>query len=243
MINNYSFGTIEQYDQRDFRIWNDIIEDTPSKFVDKQIQYNQDLVHKNSCFLHWPCGAISDLTWYKFTTEQLQDMIEFCYLQKWANPEWGWYFNEAVKYVSKYVNTHILKWEQKAIYYRIPYTQYNDILSKWHSIITWFNVRSGWRNDKEDDWILNNSTWEYGTIFNWHCIRISSIGNRISVIDNYLNRKGYRNIYEIDDLNKQVEEWTFFTNWYIFCLKENVVDWYEGMTVKQKISKLKNRWL
>jgi len=86
--NQIKCGTVEKYSNDDFKIWNDIIEETPKTFWIDQIQYNQNLVHSNSCFLHWPAGAISDLLWYKWKTDELKTMVDYCWKQEWADPEW-----------------------------------------------------------------------------------------------------------------------------------------------------------
>ena len=231
-------GTVEKYSQQDFRIFNDIIEETPMSFWDNKIQYNQNLIHPNSCFIHWPIGAISDLFGYKWKPWEIKEMVEYSWTTEWADPSWWWYFADAVKYVSKQA---ILK-GLNVIYYRMPAKDYLELLKRWYSVITGFNVSKEWFSDKQDDWILNHSWGKYWKPSNWHCIRLTQKEGKIYAIDNYLNKNWYTNIYQIQDIQWMVDDWTFFQCWYIYCHYQSwVLDWYQGMTLAQKIAKLKAR--
>jgi hypothetical protein len=234
-----SAGLKEVYDQRDYRIFNDIIEPARYSFWDKKMEYNQDKVHRNSCFIHWFVWALTDLTWYVFAVDEIKKLVDEAWTTDWADESWGWYFQQAGKFVVKKFNE---KWIKNISYYRVSYWEYKKLLELGYSIVVWFNVSREIMRDKEDDGILNHSWWAYWTTTNWHCVRISMNSWKVYVIDNYVWKNNYKNIYEIKDIEAECKQWNFFTCWYIFVIKEKWVrDWYEGLTTDMKVVKLRAR--
>ena len=226
----------EWYSYDDYVLYNDILEQAPSNFWFNQKQYNQNLVHRNSCFIHWPAWALSDLLWINWFTEELEDMTLEAFDESWADPSWWWYFQPAVKFVAEKARAKGFNiW-----YYRIPYWDWESALNRGYSIVTWYKISKEQKADKKDDWILNFSTWDYWPTKGGHCIRLTKLRWSVVVVDNYYKVTDF-NTYKVSDIIKQVKEWNFFTCWYIYVMKEAVRDWYQGMTVKQKIEKLRNR--
>jgi len=232
-----SASLIEHYDDKDWIYYNDIIE-TPSLNFEKsgQIQYNQKEVHKNSCFLHWPMWAISDLTWYEFTLEERKHLVSEAWKTEWASPEYWGYFNEACKFIVKWWNENKASKEQWISYYRIWKQDREKALNKGYSIVIWYYTNRWFSKDKQDDWVINNSV-EHEWKNNWHCVRwwrLVRVENTL-MIDNYKWVVDH-NIVEIEEITTE-----YFWSWYIFVLKEDVRDWYEWLSVEDKIKKLKNR--
>ena len=234
--------TKEHYNKEDWVFKNNIIE-TPSKnFLSENIMYDQKDIHKNCCFLHWPFWVISDITWYRFTNEERQALVDFAWTTPYADPKWWWYFWYWVKSAIDLFNSkYSKKWE------RLESERFNmkdfwqQFIDKDYSIIIWYKNTKKLVQDKRDDWILNFSWWEYHWTdeWVWHCTRMTDIEDENKIINNY----GWysNNIFWIDDYEKQIDNWMFFENWYVLLLKDWTKDWTEWFTLEQNEEFLKNR--
>jgi len=229
-----SSATIEQYSEKDWIYYNDIIE-TPSLNFENtwKIQYNQKEVHKNSCFLHAPFTALTALTGYKFTLEERKDIVEQAFATEWADPSYWGYFNESCEFLAKWYNENKSSKEQHIWFYRLWKDKLQKAYNKWYLVIEWYEVQQWQRDDWNDDWIYNKSWGEYWKKHWWHLICKWKIDWKVCIIDNYPWEK--TNIIE--------DWWTLkmFINGYIFVIKEDVKDWYQWLLVEDKIKKLKNR--
>lgn len=233
-------ATKEHYSDKDFTWLNDVIE-TPSKnFKNTWIEYNQKEVHKNSCFLHWPFWAVSDITGYKFTLEERKALTEQAWKTEWADPSYGGYFNEWVKHIIKYYNENVASKDQWLSYFRLPVNKWDDFMDKGYSVVCGYFTDKNLRSDKYDDWVINFSKWDYDKWGYWHCTRIFKDNWKYKIINNYAWVSNF-NIYEVEDIMKLKDKGIFFRNWYVIMLKEDVKDWYQWLDIEDKITKLKNR--
>ena len=237
--------TLEKYDDRDFiRKW-DIIE-TPSKnFLSEKITYDQNDIHKNSCFVHWPFWCISDITWYRFTDEERKAVVDYAWTTPFADPEWWWYLSHWMKWAVNAYNRKFIK-KHKLIYYRIPIQDFDKFLDKWYSINCGYHTSREFSRDKLDDWIINFSWWKFAPWEWWHCVRMFKQDWKYKIVNNYPSTSKY-NIFEIENPIELFESWIMFQYWYVTQIKEksvewwDVKDWYEGLSLKDKVKKLNNR--
>jgi len=233
-------ATKEQYNDKDFIWLNDIIE-TPSKnFLNTGIAYNQKEVHKNSCFLHWPFWAVSDITGYEFTLEERKALTEQAWSSEYADPAWWGYFDYWVKSVCNLYNENHASPSQELSYYRLSFPQWEKFLDKGYSLVCGYFTSKDLRSDKYDDWIINFSKWDYNKSGYWHCVRMFKENWKIKIINNYEWVSSF-NIYEIEDIKALKDKWIFFRNAYAIVIKEDVKDWYQGLDIEDKKRKLKDR--
>jgi len=212
---------------------------TKEHYSDKDF-INQKEVHKNSCFLHWPFWAVSDITGHKFTLEERKALTEQAWDTEWADPSYWGYFNEWIKHVCKYYNEKIASPSQRLSYYRLSYPQWEKFLDKGYSLVCGYFTSKAFNSDKYDDWIINFSKWDYSKSGYWHCVRMFKEDWKIKIINNYDWVSNF-NIYEIEDVKALKEKWIFFKNAYAILIKEPVLDWWEWLTVEDKIARLKKR--
>lgn len=229
--------SIEQYSDKDWNWKWDLIEKPSKNFLNTwKTEYNQNEVHKSSCYAHWPFTAITAITGYEFSLEERKKIVDECWTKDWADPtRWG-KFQESVNFMCQYVNKNWILWkDQKLDYYRVPNRQWDEALAKWYLIVTGYIVEQWNRADRADDWEYNNSQWKYWKKYWWHCICLWRIDWKDYVIDNYKWRRD-NNIVE------WYESLEMYTNWYIFVIKEEWVrDWYEGLDLDWKLKKLSQR--
>jgi len=227
-----SSATIESYGDKDWIYYNDIIEKPSCNFENTlKIQYNQKEVHKRSCFLHAPFTALTALTWYKFTLEERKAIVGQAFDTEWADESYWGYFKESCKFLAKWYNENKVSKDQHIWYYRIWKDKFEKALNKWYLIISGYTVEQGQRADWNDDWIYNNSWGEYWKDYWGHCICVWNVDWKRSIIDNY----------PWDKTNVIEDWWTLkmFKNWYIFVIKEDVRDGFEGLSVEDKKAKLR----
>jgi len=232
--------TIEKYNDKDWEYLWDIIE-TPSKnFLNTNIQYNQREIHKNCCFLHWPMWVISDITWYRFTDKERQDLVDFAWTTPYADPAWWGYLSYWMKWAIENYNKNHWSKEHFLEYYRIPVYKFKDFLDKWYSVNCGYHTSDAFNKDKYDDWIINFSWWKYKP-WKWgHCVRMFKQDWKYKIVNNY-DWVSKSNIFEIENPDELFKSWILFTNWYVVVLKDWTKDWYEGLSLKDKENKLRNR--
>jgi len=226
--------SVEQYSDFDFKRLDDIIEKPSCNFLNTwKIQYNQDEVHKSSCFAHWPFTAISALTGYKFTLEERKAIVEEAWTKDWADPAWGWKFVNSCQFIAKWYNKNRAKSWQWLEFYRIPKSRFKDFNDKGYLVVTWYIVEQWNAADRNDDWIYNNSKWWYWKEYWGHCICKWIIDWKDVIVDNYAWKR-----VNIIEWYEALKEYQF---WYVFMLKEDVKDWYQWLSLEDKEKKLRNR--
>jgi len=180
------------------------------------IQYSQDEVSPVSCTLHGAMGAYSDLTGYKFTLEQRNEIWGLA-VKAGADPDVGWWIDSAVNLVRNWVNEHLLF---KVKTYRIEL----DSEDFWMALAMGYSVVSGFRGNAamlkdRTDGILDGLT--FGKTYWGHCLRVAySVGDAEDlVIDNYPSGKYNTFKVPMENWRKLVENGIFFNSGYIFLKK------------------------
>jgi hypothetical protein len=185
-------------------------------FWSHQIQYNQLDVHPMSCTIFAAAGAISDLTGYRFSHDEMRLMVNEA--KQYGFSDDGWYVYAAIDFVRKW-------WRRARSARMASYLigmnseTFADVLQKGYSVVTGYRGNSQYNDDVAADGVLDNieiSRTTYG-----HAMRI--VRDKLQpnyarlVVDNYA---GYHrhNLYRIklQDMPKLVEKGIFFDNGYIF---------------------------
>ncbi len=232
--------TKEHYNKEDWIYRNDIIETPSLNFLSNKIMYNQKDIHKNCCFLHWPFWTISDITWYRFTNEERQALVDFAWTTPYADPEWWGYLSYWMKWaIENYNKNHWTK-EHWLEYYQIPVNKFEQFMDKGYSIDCGYHTSKDFSQDKYDDWEINFSGWDYTPWKWWHCVRMFKKDWKIKIVNNYPSTSNF-NIFEIEDIMDLYRKWILFANWYVVMIKDGTKDWYEWLSLEDKIEKLRNR--
>lgn len=179
------------------------------------------------CTLYSAFGAVSDLFNYEWTQKEIDEMIEESY-NRWRT-KWEWWFiKSAVDLVADYWNEHHSDlW--KVVYYRVSLydTELIDkILTKNYTLCSWYRGNQKYNNDRDDNWILNWTTfWNatYGHAVSW----IGREGKRF-IKDSYKGRnKNWRftNIYEVEnEPSKLVSGLCFYDSAYVYTKVDNLAE-------------------
>lgn len=197
------------------------------------VEYNQKEVDAYSCSIHWAMTCATALTRYEFSLEERKELWIQA-LKVWAKSKVGWTVQWAMKLVSRYMNDI---WYD-ITYWRLAYWDFMEALNLWYCISTWYRVMEWFKEDRLDDWVINMSQWDYDNFKWWHCIAITLVNNEVVVVDNYKWRK--YNIFAVEDIVEMCKKRIFFSNGYFYSWKEQL-HWYQWLTLKQKIEKLRNR--
>ena len=143
-IKNGYFGAIEKYNDQDYLLAGsefniDEIINLQKNFWNFKITYCQKNINNSMCTIIAGCGILSNIFWYKFSKEELLELVE---LAKKENPPFqdgvGWYIYKAVDLVRNYRNQ---KHPDKQV---ITYRLKNDsdlfwkLLKKGYMLQTWF---------------------------------------------------------------------------------------------------------
>jgi hypothetical protein len=221
-ISELKYGIIsEQVNETDYLIGGDIvIPPAPRKFLDTSIEYKQDEINPYSCTIHGAIGAYSDLTGYLFTLEERKIIWQEA-IKLGANPQLGWYINNAVDLVRNWIN---LNFNTKIISYRVTNNDYDfrSALANGYSIITGYRGNNNYNLDKNDG-VLNQLNLTGDSTYG-HCIRITQIDGEY-VIDNYF---GKVNRYKIEHFKELVDNKVFFIYGYFFIIQD------ENSIIKRK---------
>lgn len=213
--------------ENDFLLWNidektleDYLENT--KEDNPKIFYNQAALTRtrNACTLFWSFWAISDLTWYKFSQEEILEICDIAEAKYgWKEASWG-YIYKAVDCVRNYWNEK--NPEKEVVSFRVNLRDSKDLdiikklYEKKKTLVIWYRTTIEHFKDSQDNWVLDNtcflSCWAKAT---WgHCIRYNHSQN----IDNYEWRKKY-NSYENNQLVWLANEWTYYPSVYVYFYK------------------------
>jgi len=213
----YEYAGIE-FDEnpRDWIIGNNTVE-IPENTNTTRYEYNQagQRRTRNACGIYAPLGAISDLTGYKFTTEEILDCVNL------AEAEYGWKEDSGM-YMSKWVdcarNWWNAKFPEKKVYslkFSLWDTYSLDALKKNHSLIVWYRTSREYYNDSQDDGVV---TGENFPKWGGHLTRCEKW---VHILDSYASVKKY-NKYEIDTIFTLRKNWVYFPSAYLFLKYENM---------------------
>lgn len=200
--------------------------------------YNQASTRRTrmACTLYWNIWAVSDLTEYKFSH---QEILEICDIAEkdygWSESR-GWYIFKWVDCVRNYWNNN--NPDKQIVSFRINLKTDTEILNKleWKkTLVIWYRTTREHYVDSQDNWVLDKkcfiSCWAKQL---WgHCIRYNNQEN----IDNYKGHKKY-NAYYNNNLQFLSKEWTYFKYAYVYFYKNDVKD----IIKKSDYDKYLERW-
>lgn len=191
--------------------------------------YNQaNMRDKNNIYLNtrWSCGlfgsmgAISDLTWYEFTKDDILEIQKLAIDKFGLSVPWGMYMSKAVDCLRTWWNAKFP--DNKLITFRT--TIWTDVfleaLEKNHSPVIWYRTSVEYSKDSQDNWIVD---WEdFPNDWGGHLVR-TNFNSEIKIDDNYVWWKPY-NTYTNNKLVKLKEKWVFFPSAYLFLYDTSMTD-------------------
>jgi len=188
---------------------------TSSFLLNGATQYNQKDVSPVSCTVHGAMGAYSDLTGYKFSLDEREEIWQEA-LNRGADPDVGWYINSAVDLVRQWVNANL---PEKVSSYRLRVgsNDFGMAMRLGYSPVVGYRGNQLYNLDKSDG-VLNDT--EFTDTTYGHCIRTNySVGDEFDrMVDNY----PYNNInlYLVPTINwkKLVLNRVFFEHAYIYII-------------------------
>ena len=193
-----------------------------------RFSYNQ---YKNSwsytsCTIFSAVGALSDLTNYEFSYDEIHEIDELSYTRWRIRGQW-WWVQSAYKLGADWWNERHP--DKQVAYYRI--SKYDDdimenCLSKLY-VLGWnLHLTDEYRKDKED-WMID---WtDFWTLTNWHAVGIVNKDNQRSVKDS-----GSIPYYWLK--NKVSKITNFWPNFYIYVLVNDKLEEVKRLNeIKAKI--------
>ena len=187
------------------------------RFEYNQYKYKWSYV---SCTIFGAVWALSDLTNYQFSYDEIKDIDDTSYdnpnythiRRRW---EW-WWTKDAVEHIAKWWNSHpeLVKKYWKVAYYRI--SKYSDsiiedALDKLYTLVWNYHPTSSYNQDKAD-WMLDGA--DFWTQTSWHAVDIIKKEWQRSVKDS--GSVPEKNIYWLKHkLSEITNYWQYF---YIYTL-------------------------
>lgn len=228
---------IEGYDERDYKF-------TSLPKVDKHKPYlelNQasDKFTRSSCVLYSTAWALSDLTWYKFTQEDMVEITELAH-SMWLKKEGWWMFLwNWPKVLKKWWKD---RFHEDLIYYRLDIKKDLDyVLDKWYTVISSYKTTEWYLLDILDNWQIDTiDGFKYR--WWWHAIRIVE---KWKIVDSYKPRP--YNIYTNEHILDFVEKWKWRDYWFIILPKklimQDFIDVDKNHPFYKEIMELKSEWI
>lgn len=234
------YGAKEAYGENDWRLGSilDNLSPAPITFWRHKIQYNQLDVHEMSCTICASAGAISDLTGYRFTNDQLSGLVEEAKQDDFSDSQ-GWYINKAIDLVRKWWKANNPDSDLSSYQIDLKKDKFMEALEKGYSVVTGYSGNSQYDQDVQADGILDMP--EIGNPNYGHAIRLVRDPEKPDyvklVVDNYYGYQKF-NTYRIKkaDFPKLVESQVFFHYGYIYVsdmqrmfkdvVRNNETDWY-----------------
>lgn len=134
-----------------------------------EISYNQNHGdHKSCCTLYAPLTAISHITWYEFSPEEIEDAVKFAETRWYVRMQW-WYTQSWVDSIVKRWNTN--NTDNQMRFFKVVNWQDDDVINtlneKWRPLVSSIRADSEWSRDREaDGWIHGKSFLKKW----WHAI-------------------------------------------------------------------------
>lgn len=223
------WGAKDGWEETDYQLCAGVL-DLPKPrhtFNDNKITYQQTDISNVSCTIHGAIGAISDLTGYKLTDNERQDIWNEA-LANGADPKVGWYVNKAVDITRRWWNQNKpLDFEIVAFSFVTGSEEHRDALLSGYSVVTGYRGNQAYNDDYNADSVLNLTS--FGAPSYGHCIRIVDdlVIKYDDVVDNYPKTRPKTNIYKIPDANMIPlrDNDVFFNTGYVFAIKDDMGDW------------------
>lgn len=234
------YGAREAYGEKDWRLGSILnqLSDAPITFWRHKIQYNQLEVHQTSCTICASAGAISDLTGYRFTYDQLSKLVAEARQDGYCDNE-GWFIHKAIDLVRKWWKANHPDSDLASYQIDLTTSQFIEALEKGYSIVTGYCGNAQYDSDVQADGILDIT--EIGNTTYGHAIRLVKDQEKPDylklVVDNYDGEQKF-NTYRIKkaDFPKLVESQVFFHSGYIYVsemqsmfkdvIRNSATNWY-----------------
>jgi hypothetical protein len=196
---------------------------TSSFLLNGATQYNQKDAGRNSCTIHGAMGAYSDLTGYKFSVEERNEIYQEA-VRRGLDPNVGWYILDAVKLIRDWVNKNC-KDKVNFLRYNVGSADFEKAMSFGYSPILGYRGNALYNKDRDDNGVLDGTEF-INTIYG-HCLRgsyfkghLPTYATRVTQItDNYPYRNTNLYYVPVVNWNKLVINRIFFGTSYILVLQ------------------------
>lgn len=203
----------------DYILTEGLLDALPTLYQQDEIifQYNQwkQKWSEKSCTLFSPVWAISDLMNIEIPLSTIKEWDELSY-SKWRRKGNWRYVAMWVEHICDCYNaSNLAKWHWKVAYYSVDIKDnelVKKILDKRYTICTGYQWNAKYNNDKNDNWVLDGTS--FGSSTYWHAVNtIWSINeNPARIKDNYY----WTSKYNIYDLAHNFSELScFYDRWYV----------------------------
>lgn len=249
--------------KRIYNIWWAILDKKTIKSTDFIFWWDSDLsvklklaINDNKIFTEFN-QALEKITWYMCTIISWLTCINY---NIWTNywiedakiiakrlsddwlfeyDKWG-RLSDAIDYIRNYHNERS---KEKALSFRIKVWSQEHILAWEHNLAVqyWYFTSKAIYDDSQDDWIVE---WVDFPKWYWHAV--SDLWVKTTV--NSYKWKMKRNIYEIKDMKKLVENWVIYSDWYLFIkatypMEKIFKDVPDNIPFASSIKKAKLKWV
>lgn len=187
------------------------------KYKDFEIQYNQKEIHVFSCTIHAAIGALSDLTGYRFTMAERQQLFNLA-MKKGFDVTKGWYTSSAVDLVRNFWNGMFPDKEVVTFRVDVGGEEFFQAIDNDYSIVISYNGNGRFQSDHQADGKLDQISFGVSTY--GHCIRITKDPDICTAIENYLGVLKFNN-YRLPDRNiaSLLSNGVFHKSGYVFVKK------------------------
>ena len=192
-------------------------------------------VDKNSCSIHWAITTVANSFNVDFTLEERKEIWNIA-LTKGADPQWWWYFADAIKLIRDYCRDNN---KQRFRYYKIKNTEFEEYAKKWFMIYGWIRIKEWSTRDKLKDWYVWDDVDTFWDTKFWHAVCFWMIWDEFWFIDNYPNKTRYNEV-KFRNLDKLLKKWYFFKTWYIL-MTDDVDEIQEWLSQRKEVKKAKKR--
>lgn len=182
-----------------------------------KIEYNQSQQSRTyyACGIYASIGCISDFTGYKFSTNEILEIVQLAEDKYGFIDGFGMSMSRAVDCVRDWWNMKHPTMELITYNLYIGTEDFYEALKKWNSLAVWGNIIGSWYiQDAEDNGIIEKTEYLKGK---WHLVRCYG---DIKIIDNYFSKKKF-NIYKNDYIVALKDKWIFFPSAYLFQYKND----------------------
>jgi hypothetical protein len=220
---NYSGLILDEntISELDFLVWNWDDYKIPQNTNNQRHFYNQGELRRtrNACALYWCAWAISDLTSYKFSKDELLEIVDLAEAEYWWIEDFGMYMYKAVDCLRNWWNTKFP--DDKLMTFRMTIwdEKFEEALRKWHSLVVWYRTSPEYLTDSQDNWEIE---WDDFPKKWWHLVRVNQ-DTSIKIDDNYFGQKKF-NTYINNKIVTLRANWVYFPSAYIFLKDTTMQD-------------------
>lgn len=214
IVNNWAILDEHTISETDYIFGSDLLERleniTPDKY---QYEYNQRKWEytRNGCTIFMALWAISDMTGYKFSDDEILDICKLCEAKYGWSPSWGNYLHKSVDCVRNWWNAKFPDNKLVSFRFRLDSQEGQRLLDSNKTVCIWFHTSVKHYNDAQDNGNLDSETFAWAEKGGGHAVRI----NNYKTIDNYSGWKKY-NKYGTKKILSYVQDGTYFPHAYVF---------------------------